>query len=51
MGIIAWIILGLDAGLIANMLIPGQEITRAHPDLPDRGRRRTSAGRAETRPP
>ena len=24
MGIIAWIFLGLDAGLLANMLIPGR---------------------------
>ena len=30
MGIIAWIILGLVAGLLANMLIPRQQITRPY---------------------
>jgi uncharacterized membrane protein YeaQ/YmgE (transglycosylase-associated protein family) len=26
MGIIAWIVLGLGAGLLANMLIPGRRL-------------------------
>ena len=29
MGIIAWIILGLAAGLLANMLIPGKRSQRS----------------------
>ena len=36
MGIIAWIVLGLGAGLLANMLIPRKEGTGPRSDLPDR---------------
>ena len=39
MGIIAWIVLGLGAGLIANMLIPGKRSQGLHHHLPDRHRR------------
>ena len=31
MGIIAWIILGLGAGLLANMAIPGKRSQGLHP--------------------
>ena len=49
MGIIAWIVLGCGAGLLANMLIPGKEITGPHHHLPDRHRRGTARRRAATK--
>ena len=53
MGIIAWIVLGLGAGLVANMLIPGKRSAGPHRHLRDRHRRGTARwlGRHQDFPP
>ena len=52
MGIVAWIVLGLAAGLLANP-DPRQEITGPHPHLPDRHHRGPAGrlGRHQDLPP
>ena len=48
MGIIAWIILGLVAALLANALIPGKRSQGLDRHLRDRHRRRLGGGWAAT---